>query len=107
MTKVLISKYSILNGAKHFSSDGSENYLVLTSTSEYITYFSSNDNIYSWKYKEMSEENINNPSTPDNSFVPKRIFGYPLSKVKFNGNCLKQNSVSLLHKNVASLYITS
>ena len=54
----------------------------------------------------MPEKSIKNPSTPDNSFAPNVIAAYPLSKVKFNGNCLKQKSVSFLHKNIVSLYIT-
>ena len=54
----------------------------------------------------MSEESLKNPSTPDNSFDPKGIVVYPLSKVKFNGNCLKQDIVSFLHKNIVNLYIT-
>ena len=34
------------------------------------------------------------------------IVAYLLSKLKFNGNCSKQDSVSFLHKNVVNLYIT-
>ena len=45
----------------------------------------------------MSEESIKNPSTSDNIFAPKSA-AYPISKIKFNGNCLKQDSASFLHK---------
>ena len=41
----------------------------------------------------MSEESIKYPSISDNGFAAKRNAGYPLSKVKFNGNCLKQDGV--------------
>ena len=44
----------------------------------------------------MSKENIKNPSTPDNSFTPKWIDDYTLPEVKFNGNYLRQDSVSFL-----------
>ena len=54
----------------------------------------------------MSEESIKYPSISDNGFAAKRNAGYPLSKVKFNGNCLKQDGVSCLHKNLVNLYIT-
>ena len=54
----------------------------------------------------MWEESLKNPSTPDNSFIPKRIDAYPLSKVKFDGNCLRKNNASFLHENVVNLYIT-
>ena len=46
-------------------------------------------------------------STADNSFVSKRIdHHYILPEVKLNGNCLRQDSVPFLHKNVVNLYIT-
>lgn len=53
----------------------------------------------------MSEESIKNQCISDNSFALKWIDGYPLRKMKFNGNYLKQDSTSL-HKTVANLYIT-
>ena len=53
----------------------------------------------------MSNERIKNPSTSDNSFAPKRINGYLPPEVKFNGNWLKQDSVSFPHKNIVNLYI--
>ena len=37
--------------------------------------------------------------------VASRSVGYPISKIKFNGNCLRQGSESFLHKNVANVYI--
>ena len=36
--------------------------------------------------------------------APKSV-EYPISKMKFNGNCLKQGSESFLHKNVVNVYI--
>ena len=51
------------------------------------------------------QESIKNPSKPNNGFGPKGIDGYWLSKVKFNGNCLKQDSFSFIQENVVSLYI--
>ena len=40
LTKDLIDKFSILNGAKYFSLGVFQNYLVLTPTKKYIKYFS-------------------------------------------------------------------
>ena len=54
----------------------------------------------------MWEESLKNPSTPHNSFILKRIDAYPLSKVKFDGNCLRENNASFLHENIVNLYIT-
>ena len=71
-----------------------------------LVFFSSTDNIYSCTSKGMSEESIKNPSTSGNSFAPKRNTDYPLSKVKFNGNCLKQDRVPILHKSVVNWFTT-
>ena len=49
------------------------------------------------------KESIKYPSTSGNSFAPKSV-DYPISKINFYGNFLKQDSV-FLHKNVVNLYI--
>ena len=54
----------------------------------------------------MSKENIKYPCTPDNSFAPKWIDDYTLPEIKFNGNCLRQDIASFLHKNVVNLVIS-
>ena len=95
----------IFNGAKKFSSDALQNYLLFILINKYFSFFSGASKIYSWTSKGRSEENINTPSTPDNSFVPKRIDDYILPEVKFNGNCLRQDSMPFLQKNVVNLYI--
>ena len=51
----------------------------------------------------MSERSIKNSSTPDSSFTPNWSDGYPFTKVKFNGNYLRQDGVSFLYKNVVNL----
>ena len=98
LTKDLINKYSILNGTKYFSSDGLKNDLVFIPASRRISTFSRTNKIYSGKSKGMSEESIKNPSTSDNSFAPKWIFGFTLSEVKFHRYYLKQDSVYFLQK---------
>ena len=57
-------------------------------------------------YLEECQKRIKNPCTPVNRFAPKKNACHPLSKVKFNGNCIKLDSVSFLHNNVVNLYIT-
>ena len=53
----------------------------------------------------MSHKSIKNPPMSDSSFTSKLLIDYLLYRVKFNGNCLKQDSVFFLHKNVVNLYI--
>ena len=82
----MINKYGILNGAKCFSSEGLQSYLVFTSTNKYLSFFRRPDKTYSSECKGMSKESIKNQSTSDNSFAPKFIDTHPLPKVKSNGN---------------------
>ena len=60
LTKDLIKKLSILNGAICFSSGMVQNYLVFIPAKNYIKYFSGTTRIDSWKSNKMSEENIEN-----------------------------------------------
>ena len=48
----------------------------------------------------MSEEIIKNTSTPDNSFVPKWVFAYPLSKEKNLMKIVQNKIVCLFFKNM-------
>ena len=43
----------------------------------------------------MSHKSIKNPPMSDSSFTSKLLIDYLLYRVKFNGNCLKQDSVFL------------
>ena len=43
------------------------------------------------------------PSTTDKSFDPKIIYDYGKRKIKFKGICLKQDSVSFIHRIVVNI----
>ena len=70
LTKYLTNKFSILNGAKYFSFQIFENYLVFIPVTKYIKYFHGTSQIYSWKSNEMSEESTENITTSESSFAP-------------------------------------
>ena len=53
----------------------------------------------------MSEESIIKLSTPDDSLAPKQDSGYRTLKVKFTGNCSRQDSISFIYGNVVNLNI--
>ena len=57
LTKDLINKFSILNGARYFFRHISKLFSINTSQ-KYIEYFSGTTQIESWKYNGMLEENI-------------------------------------------------
>ena len=60
LTKYLINEFSILNGAKYFSSGIFQNYLLSIPAKKYIKYFSGTTRIETRKSNGMSEENIEN-----------------------------------------------
>ena len=60
LTKDLINKFSVLNGAKYEYSGIFQNYLVFIPAKKYIRYFGGTTYIDSWKPNGMSEENIEN-----------------------------------------------
>ena len=60
LTKDLINKFSILNGAIYFSSGIFQNYLVFIPAKKYIKYLSGTTWIDLWKSNQMSEEYIEN-----------------------------------------------
>ena len=66
----MINKFSILNGAKHFSLEIFLNYLIFTPAKKYIKYINDNTQINSWKSIEMSKESIENITKSDINFAP-------------------------------------
>ena len=78
LTKKLINKYSIINGAKSKSiclQDGLQNYLVFISARHiyWITKHSRDSQIELRISTGMSEESITNPNTSYISFAPKIV----------------------------------
>ena len=104
LTKSLINKFSILNGAKYFSSGIFQNYLVFIPAKKYIKYFSGTAGIDSWKSNEMSEENIKNITESDSNFAPPFVDHHLLSDINFNGNSLV-NNISAPER-VINLYVS-
>ena len=87
----MINKFSILNGAKYFSSGIFQNFLVFIPAKKYIKYFSGTTRIYSWKSYGMPEENIENIAKSDSNFAPAIVDDYVLLDINFNRHCLINN----------------
>ena len=100
----MINKFSILNGAKYFSSGIFQNYLVFMPAKKYIKYFSGTTRINSWKYNGMSEENIENITKSDSNFAPTFVDHHVLPDINFNGHCLINNTY--IPKKVINLYVS-
>ena len=88
LTKDLINKFSVLNGAKYFSLGIFQNYLVFITTKKYIKYFSGTTQIESWKSNGMSKENIENITKSNSKFAPTFVDHHVLPDINFNGHCL-------------------
>ena len=88
----MMNKYGILNGAKYFSSNGLQNYLVFQL---FISHFlTKNGKTYSRKSKERSEESIRPQCTTEQSFYSEIICLFDGKyELKCKGICLKQNCV--------------
>ena len=53
----------------------------------------------------MSDEKINSIKTPNHSATPNLDYYGTKTRIKFNGSCLKQDSVIFNHWQVVNIYI--
>ena len=105
ITKYLINKYRIFNGAKSFYSGRSQNYFVFIPATKYIKYCHSTTQIYSCKSNGMSEGNIANKTKSNNLFASTFVNHYILPDATFNGHCSINNNTSI-PKKVINIYIS-
>ena len=80
----MINKFSILNGAKYFSSGIFQSYLVFIPAIKYINYVSGTPRIDSWKSNGMSEKRILKIELKsDRNFVQKFCWSLCITRHKF------------------------
>ena len=103
LTKDLINKFSIFNGAKYFPSGIFQNYLVFIPVKKYVKYFTGITWTDSSKSNGMSEKNIKNMAKSNRNFTPTFADLPVLSHINFNGHYLINNNVSISKKVI--LYI--
>ena len=85
----------IFRGKSHFEDDGTQNYLVFQAVSRYFKAVSTNEsNILSWKSKRLSDESTKTPTTSNKMLNPSVDYADTEIKVKFNGDCLKQEKIT-------------
>ena len=67
---------------------------------------SANDsNILSWKSKELSNESIKSPTTPNKVLNPSLDYVCTKIRVKFIADCLKQEKTTFNHGKIVKIYI--
>ena len=98
LAKDLINKFSILTGAKYFSSGIFHNYLVFIPAEKYIKYFSGTTWIELGKSNRISEENSGNITKSDINFAPTFVYHHLLPDMYFKGHCLIRNNISISKK---------
>ena len=90
----------------YFEDDGTQNYLLFQTAYRYFKTVSANDsNILSWKSKGLSDESIKLPSTSNKMLNPSVDYVGTKARVKFNGNCLKQEKITFNHGKIVNIYI--
>ena len=80
--------------------------IIYQAVSKYFKTVSANDsNILSWKSKELSDESIKPPSTSNKMLNPSLDYVGTKIRVKFNGDCLKQEKITFNHGKIVNIYI--
>ena len=69
------------------------------------TVSANNSNILSWKSKGLSDESIKPPTTSNKMLNPSVDFVGTKARLKFNGDCLKQEKITFNHGKIVNIYI--
>ena len=106
MKKVKIFDSIYFRGKSHFEDDGTQNWLVFQPVQRYFNTVSANDNnVLSWKSRGLSDESIKAPTTSNKMLNPSLNYVDNKIRVKFNGDCLKQEQIAFNHGKIVKIYI--
>ena len=61
--------------------------------------------ILSWKSKGLSDESIKPPSTPNEILNPSQNYVSTKARIRFSGDCLKQEKITFNHEQIVKIYI--
>ena len=90
----------------HFEDDGVQDWLGFQPIQRYFKTASGNDsNNLSWKSKGFSDESIKPPRTPNKMLNPALDYVGTKIRVKFNGDCLKQEKTTFNHGKIVNIFI--
>ena len=99
---------SYFKGKGHFEEDSAQNYLVFQPIYRYFKRTAGvvgGNYIYFWKSKGLSDERINSNTASNHSITPKLSHYGTKTRVKFSGNCLKQDKATHNHGTIVNIYI--
>ena len=91
-------------GKTHLEDDGTQNCLIFQPIRRHFKIVSANDiNILPWKPKVYQSIK---PSTTSNKMLnPSLDYVDTKTRVKFNGDCLKQEKITFNHGKIINIYI--
>ena len=93
-------------GKSHFEDDGTQNWFVFPPIQRYFKTVTANDsNIVSWKSRWLSDESIKPPTTYNIFINPSLDYVGNKIRIKFNGDCLKQEKITFNHGKIVNIYI--
>ena len=95
-------------GKSHFEEDGTQNYLVFQPIYRYFKVFSITqylEYVSEWKSKGLSNDIFKAISASDNSLNPTLNYYGTKIRIKFTGDCLKQQNITFNHGNVVNICI--
>ena len=93
-------------GKSYFEDDGTQNWLAFQPMHRCFKVASDNSSItLSWKSKGLSDERIKAPTTPNKIFNPSQNYVSAKARVRFSGDCLKQEKNTFNHGKIVNIYI--
>ena len=84
-------------GKSHFEDDGTQNSHTFQPMYRYFKRIGNTDHISEWKFKGLSDEIIKLPAISGNSLAPALSYFGNKTRLKFAGNCLKEDKVTFTH----------
>ena len=82
------------------------NWLVFYIVGRYFkTVSATNSKILSWQSKRLSDKSIKPPTISNKILNPSVGFAGTTTKVKFDGDCLKQEKITFNRRKIVNIYI--
>ena len=97
---------SYFRSTSHFEDNETQNWLVFQPIFRYFKTINANDsNILSWRSKRLSDQSIKAPTTSNKMLNPSLDYVGSKIRVKFSGDCLKQERLEFSHGKIVNIYI--
>ena len=103
MIKFQMFDLSYLFGKSYFEDHDIQCYLVFKLMQRHFEKIGNTELISSWKSEGLSDDSNKPPATSSNSLGPALSYIAVITRVKFDGSCLKQETITFTHGNVVNV----